>query len=315
MAAVALGCLGLSVAIFIPWFVVARLRVRRSVEVPEGSGETMELRPEPPAVVNALVERFRPTPDAVAATLLDLAARGWLTLEQIEPDRYVCRLRGKEVAGAELLPFELRVLDLVQRTAVDGVAQVRDLAAKTDASTVRFWALFAAEVRLDVQQRGLGTMTPAGDIGGTITWGLAWMVPLVLAPSVVAPEGFLVWGVGGGIIWIVASILATATRSLHPTPDGRAAAAHWLAVRRYLSNHGSFDTLPPAAVTVWDRYLAYSTALGLSPGAIEGLLLEIRTSMSGRDWRELVGAIRQAMRVAKSARRAQLQTREQHGGA
>lgn len=306
MAAVALGCLGLAVAIFIPWFVLARLRVRRSLDVPEGSGETMELRPEPPAVVNALVERFRPTPDAVAATLLDLAARGWLALEQIAPDRYVCRLRNKGPEG--LVPFELRVLDLVQRTAVDGVAQVRDLAAKTDASTVRFWALFASEVRFDVEQRGLGSSTPPGDISGTIWWGLAWMVPLVLAPTVLAPGGFLVWGVGGGIIWIVASIFATATRSLHPTPEGRAAATHWFTVRRYLASHGSFDTLPPPAVTVWDRYLAYGAALGLSEGAIEGLLLEIRTSMSGRDWRELVGAIRQAMRVAKSARRAQVGT-------
>ena len=314
MAAAALGCLGVSVAIFIPWFVLARLRVRRSLEVPEGSGETMELRPEPPAVVNALVERFRPTPDAVAATLLDLAARGWLALEQIEPDRYVCRLRAKGVEEP-LLPFEQRVLDLVQRTAVDGVAQVRDLAAKTDASTVRFWAMFASEVRLDLEQRGLGSTTSPVDIGGTIKWGLAWMLPLVLAPSIVAPGGFVVWGFVGGMIWIVASIFATATLSLHPTPEGRAAATHWLAVRRYLSSHGSFEELSPAAVTVWDRYLAYGAALGLSQGAIEGLLLELRTSLSGRDWREVFGAIRQAMRVAKSARRAQPQAQEERGGA
>jgi uncharacterized membrane protein len=116
------------------------------------------------------------------------------------------------------------------------------------------------------------------------------------------------------MIWIVASILATATLSLYPTQEGRAAATHWLEVRRYLESHGSFDTLSPAAVTVWDRYLAYSAALGLSQGAIEGLLLEIRTSMSGRDWREVIGAIRQAMRVAKSARGAQPQAQEERGG-
>src|SRR4029077_5330942 len=68
--------------------------------------------------------------------------------------------------------------------------------------------------------------------------------------------------------------------------------------------------LPPAAVAVWDRYLAYGAAMGLSDNAVHGLVTEFRTSLSLQDFRQAASAIHLAARMAKDPQ-AQLQWRQQ----
>src|SRR5205085_10376830 len=69
---------------------------------------------------------------------------------------------------------------------------------------------------------------------------------------------------------------------LHPrwqlTPAGRARAAHWLGVRDWLRGFPTFADLPPAAVAVWDRYLAYGAALDATPATSATIDL-------GYDWK------------------------------
>lgn len=51
------------------------------------------------------------------------------------------------------------------------------------------------------------------------------------------------------------------------TAAGREAAAHWLGVREFLAADDAMDQLPPAAVAIWDRYLAYAAAFGVAEAA------------------------------------------------
>ena len=64
-----------SFVVFVVWLIAARAVVRHQPEIHPGPA-TMDLGPESPAVVNHVVHR-RLTANAVPATLLDLAARGW----------------------------------------------------------------------------------------------------------------------------------------------------------------------------------------------------------------------------------------------
>jgi hypothetical protein len=73
------------------------------------------------------------------------------------------------------------------------------------------------------------------------------------------------------------------------TPAGRAAAAHWLGVATWLRAHDTMRDLPPGAVAVWDRYLAYGVALDAMPHAVRVLDFEtvglrdvVTTSRAGR---------------------------------
>src|SRR5215211_5305450 len=79
--------------------VVAVVRVARAPESPDEAPPTMDLGPEPPAVANMLANRWKPTPEAVPATLLDLAARGYLELRQVAPGQFECRIRRDDLGG------------------------------------------------------------------------------------------------------------------------------------------------------------------------------------------------------------------------
>jgi hypothetical protein len=81
------------------------------------------------------------------------------------------------------------------------------------------------------------------------------------------------------------------------TDEGRVAAAHWLGVRDFIGDHGNFDDLPPAAVAVWDRYLAYGAAMDLSDDAVNGLIRELRTTMSLGDIHAAASSMHQLMRA------------------
>jgi len=85
----------------------------------EPAPATMELGGEPPAVVDLLTNEWRVTPDAIPATLLDLAARGYVDLDQYGPERTVCRVRRADTGG--LQPYERMVLEHVAGLAVDGI--------------------------------------------------------------------------------------------------------------------------------------------------------------------------------------------------
>ena len=81
---------------------------------------TQDLPPVPPAVAGLLCNDFELPAELPPATLLDLAARHVVRLEEVEPGKTICRLRG--TAGNEpLTRYEQRVLDEVRRKAVAGV--------------------------------------------------------------------------------------------------------------------------------------------------------------------------------------------------
>jgi hypothetical protein len=76
------------------WLVAAGIVFlgRRPSEPPVGP-RTLELGLEPPAVANFLVNGLRVTGDAVPATLIDLAARNVVDMEQRGPGVFYVRLR------------------------------------------------------------------------------------------------------------------------------------------------------------------------------------------------------------------------------
>jgi hypothetical protein len=48
------------------------------------------------------------------------------------------------------------------------------------------------------------------------------------------------------------------------TPAGRTVAARWLGLQEHLRHDTAFADLPPASVAIWDRYLAYGEAVGVT---------------------------------------------------
>ena len=245
---------------------------------------TLDLGPEPPAVANFLVHGFRVTDDAVPATLIDLAARNVVDIEQRGPGVFYVRLRPTD--DVPMTAFEQRVLEHLHRIAIDGVVPADALTTGPQHESVRWRRGFVSAVVSDAQSRGLSREA----VGGAVFTGLtsAAGIPALLA--------WAAWEASAGAAVFVGGVaLLGWIRKRHPqreTPDGMEAASRWLGVRAELAENPVFATHSPLEVELWDRLLAYGAALGVASGASRPLPMGVESdteawsAYTGR-WRRL----------------------------
>jgi hypothetical protein len=269
--------------------------------LPAPGPETSDLGEEPPAVANLLVRRCHPTRAAAAATVVDLAARGLLDLFEAGPEHFVVQLRTAPHSG--LTPYEHQVLELVAEKAVGGSAPLE--AIQLDADGADAWhRRFAEHVVDDARSRGLlrGRWSAAD---WRIFAGLAGLGFALVASGLFAARVEDVHPASGGQpfhradwfwvalgAWAVILVGIRALRAVRYSPAGLAAASRWLGVRDFLRHDSSFADAPPAAVAIWDRLLAYGTALGAAHGVATGIPLgaddpHTAWSRQGGDWHQV----------------------------
>ena len=245
----------------------------------------LEHEPLPPAVVNLLVNRGHVENEAAAATLIDLAARGILSIEPAGRQQEMCRLQpATNMSG--LLPHERLVLDRVQSQASNGTVPLAALnSAPEGVDAWRKW--FNGTVVDEARRRGLAR--PRMTQGARILLIASALVPaaLAFAAGKAAPvtnaggtqEPAHGAGVVGAIIVLVvftAVVFAlprfwSGSWGERPTPKGVLSTASWLGFRDYLRRDKLFSTLPPSAVAVWKRNLAYGAALGVAASVAHAL--------------------------------------------
>jgi Predicted membrane protein (DUF2207) len=261
------------------------VRLTRSPREPPPGPPTSDLGPEPPALVDLLTNRFQVEREAVPATLLDLAARRFVEFEGIGQE---LRVRLRRPGASELLPYERRVLDLVRSRAVDGVVPAGALTSGPKERARGWWRSFRNEVIADAQARGLSR-----DLWDRRILTAATFAALVPAALVFA--GTQNWE--APVAYLLGAMLLVTTlregRRQRDTEEGQRVAARWLGVGRYLGENPAFGDLPPAAVAVWERYLAYAAALGSARGAV----LEI--SMGADEDRRAWSAYRGTWRLVR----------------
>ena len=248
---------------------------------------TMHLGAEPPAVVNLLVTRGALTAAAADATLLDLAARRIVEIFQPgdDPGALLIRVRGAAPAG--LNAYEQRVFDRFADWSGDRFVPLREIAARYADGGPNWFRSLRADVIADARARGLLRTRQLGNllILASVLAGMGLACAGVLpfqrsdnsgAADAIAWASVLGWFVLAPIIALLLIFLALAhVRTPRYTVAGRTAGAHWLGVAAWLDAHESLADLPPAAVAVWDRYLAYGVALGVNPVAEAALDLRV----------------------------------------
>lgn len=264
---------------------LAAVRLVRQAREPPSGPASADLGPEPPAVAGMLASSFEVPSQALPATLLDLAARRLIDIEGLGSEARV-RLR-PEADAAALLPYERRVLDLVRSRAVHGVTPAPALTAGPRERARSWWRGFRSEVIDDAQGRGLSR-----DLWDRRALSVATAGALVPAALVLVAARAWEPGVAALLAAIAMVGALRQGRRQRDAPEGLRAAARWLGVRRYLRDDPAFADLPPAAVTVWERYLAYAAAFGVARSAVAGLPLgaeEDRRAWSshGGRWREV----------------------------
>jgi Predicted membrane protein (DUF2207) len=280
----------------VTWLVVlVAVRIARRPRHIHAGPMTMEMPPETPAVAGLLCDNFVPTAELPPATLLDLADRRVVRLEEVAPGKTVCRLR-RLYHDETLTAYERRVLDEAERKAIDGVVPADALTTGIEETSKRWQRSFQQEVVAEAQATGLTrNRWPYGVVSilfaGPTLAGLLWLVAFFVGGD---DEGQAVLGwtatavagltglVGFGIVWRWA-------RSLDqlPTKQGRAAAARALGYRAQLRENEQLAELSPAAVQLWGRHFAYAAAMGVARTAVE--LLPFGAEDDNRAWSRFGG--------------------------
>lgn len=270
----AAGAAVLTMAVAAALVLLGVLRFTRLSKIEPGPG-TIDLRPEPPAVVDLLTGGFTVEDDAVPATVVDLAARGWFTIEDYG-DETIIRLRTSRPTGDTLQPYEQRVLDHIEHHAIDGVVPTRVLTTGQKQLSKRWFKGFAREVTHHAQQLGLCTRR-WGWQHVTLAWllagGSAILTTVVFDAAEEASDGSD-WASLGNMLAGLAAVVTVLVIGLaswisradaqKDTPAGAVAAAHWMGVRDFYRGTGEFSRKSAASVAIWDHHLAYATALGLA---------------------------------------------------
>lgn len=266
--------------------------------LPDAGPATNFLGEESPAVVGLLVHRWNAPRSVMAATLLDLAARGLLAIEQYG-DQVVVRVYEERIAGQRLNQFESQLLEHIRARIQGRSAPVDALDLGEDAES--FWKRFRKHVEGEARAKHLArSRWTNGDralLGGALAAALG-LLALALGASHLGEStgdddiGTVEWIAGATVAWFLINGYLFTRRSLRDTPAGSEACGRWLGVRQYIRDTGSFGDLPAAAVTTWDRYLGYGVALGVAHRAAEDLPFDIEDpdtawSRHGGDWREL----------------------------
>lgn len=283
-------------------FMLAVLWLASRPRFPDADPATSDLGPEPPAIANMLVNRWAVTRVAMAATLVDLAGRRVLGIEDYAGGRHVVRIRANQPANERFTAYEQQVLDLVKSRATGNSAPVEALDLGQAQEAQNWWRRFEREVKKDAQTRGLArgrwTARDRTVLGG----GLAVVLALLALSFMIAKVGDepgedqgldpWTWLAFAGIAWVIASSWFAKNGALRETPAGRLACARWLGVREYLRGTATFGEVPPGSVAIWERYLAYATGFGLAHGTARALPFatddpSTAWSRYGGEWRQI----------------------------
>ncbi|WP_328318788.1 DUF2207 family protein [Streptomyces sp. NBC_00388] len=280
------------IVLWLVGFGLALAATRNGVVAPGPATQEFGADPEPPAVVSLLGNHWRGVEHAAAATLLDLAARGLVELRQPgdDPALSTVHLTGAGRSAPGLTPYEQRVLDRVSSRVADGGAPIGAIAFRDDKRAASWNTALRREIIADARLRGLSRYRFPRLLGSALLTGAFVPGALFAVAAVLGGHGVraaLCAGVapGAALAYLLGKSLGE-----RATPKGLERAGHWAGLRAWLTAHEDFARLPPASVAVWDRYLAYGTALGVT--SLTGRLLGFDSGDRRRVWSSYGGTWR-----------------------
>ena len=240
------GFHGLSLALLVgavaaaaAWIVIFGWRwLATRPQMPHAGLETREVGPESPAIVNLLVNRWNVTRSAIQATLLDLASRKYIGIDQYGQEQFIVSLRNNP-PDSERTEYERQVLDLIRKRATGGSAPAEAITLGEEGEAEAWWQRFRKSVAEDARKQRLARNRWAPLDWAILGIGLAVVFGLFALAFGIAHIGgrnssgensldLTDWLGIGLFAWIVAMALLSRLRDLRDTPSGREACGRWL---------------------------------------------------------------------------------------
>ena len=241
-----------------------------------------ELPDDPPAFVPAIKTFGRAQPISLSATIVDLAQRGFLTIEEertdrtLLPDKVDWIIRWKQ-PPAEVRRWEYHVLERLFESGAEvrhseWVASLK----RNQTESKRWWDRFKELLEADFKGRGYieGGKGPAFALN--IFAGGAVVGAGVLALMAASPIGLL--GIASGGLQLACTPILR-----RRSERGAQRHAEWEAVERFLRDFSELEEAPVGHLILWERYLVYAVALGVSEEVARAMAMKVPVTPDGRE--------------------------------
>ncbi|HUQ39642.1 MAG TPA: DUF2207 domain-containing protein [Acidimicrobiales bacterium] len=261
-------------------FLLVWMQWGKEPDRPTDIGEYVREPPDdPPALVDPLLRFGTISPLALSATIVDLAQRGALTITEerkdriLLPDKVDWRFTQRETPP-DLRPFEREVLE---RLFADGseITQAEFVAWGKDhpRSARAWWTGFIEKIDDELRDRDY---LSGGRLGPFSLNLVAAMCVGAAGISAVGSGAFM------GTLGIVSALAQGAATVVLRQRTGRGArrAAEWRAFKHFLKDFSQLGDAPVGHLVLWERYLVYSVALGVSDEVSKGLAMRLPAEQS-----------------------------------
>ncbi|MCB1015625.1 MAG: DUF2207 domain-containing protein [Acidimicrobiales bacterium] len=239
-----------------------------------------EVPDDPPAVAVALLNWGTVTSTAFAATTVDLAQRGFLTITETagsgglfgSKTEYRFDWQGQDSSG--LLPFERDLLGtLFQGGQSITQTEFTAWARAHQSASAKFWSRFQKQVTAEFNTRGyVARNRPAPYLIHTAVM------------SVLGIMGFLSFAadapvVAGAALFSAVALLFCTGLLRQRTPAGSERYAQWTGLKRFLADFSRLDEAVSGDLVIYERYLVASVALGVADQLVAGLQAKLPTEV------------------------------------
>jgi uncharacterized membrane protein YgcG len=220
----------------------------------------------PPGVVGALLDEIADMRD-ILATLIDLARRGYLVIEEekiegvfgmIQNSEFVFKRTDKDMAG----------LREYERILLHGIFDGQSLEKRLSALRNKFYAVvprIQSALYKELVREKLFAVNPETTRSRWSTLGLFLLVVGIagfFAASPLSDFSALIFAVPIAIIAAALSVFVAGMAMSAKTAHGALEAARWNAFKEYLKNLEKYSDLEAAAAK-FDEFLPYAIAFGL----------------------------------------------------
>ena len=255
-------------------------RYGREHRLPVDVGEYLREPPDdPPALVPTLRSWGTVRPVALSATIVDLAQRGHLKIEEVRIDR---RFLGDKVdwrlthrsSDDPLRPYEEAVLG---RLFADGPeitqSEFERWCKRHRTSADRWWTSVRSKIRREYRERRYQEGGKAVVYAANVVLSAFVVVTGIVTAATGAPIG------AAGIVSGIAQGAATITLRRR-TVAGAQRVAEWEAFQRHLEDFSDLEEAPVGHLILWERYLVYAVALGVTAQVARALAARIPPEQS-----------------------------------
>lgn len=235
-----------------------------------------EVPNDPPAVAQAFLSWGTVAADGYSATVLDLARRGYMRIEEVLIPRKLRKdtidhrfIRLNDPTGDQLTKFERDTLAWMFKyapiiTQDELVKQNR----KHQSAAANFWKTFQGSVASDLKGRNY-TQTGKG-------WAFFWHFLIVaglfgIAFIALKNEAWIAMLLAaiGALVLIPMALLHRAR-----TVAGARRLAEWTGLRQFMKDFSRLDEAPVGHLALWEHYLVAAVALGVADELIKGLTVQ-----------------------------------------